>query len=293
MSKICVVGGSGFLGSHVASYLTENNHDVVIFDLKKSRWLQKNQKIIIGSITDQSSLDEAFKNVEIVYNFAGIADLNDALNKPIDTVKLNILGNVNALEAAKKNKIKRFIYASSQYVNSREGGFYRCSKHSAELYVEEYKNFFDYNILRFGSLYGPRSEIDNGLFRIVKSALENGKISYEGNKNSIREYIHISDAAKGSVDILAKEYANKIIVLTGQQSMRVYEVLHTLEEILGYSNKVEFRNENYAGHYIRTPYAYNPRIGLKYSPKTHIDIGQGLVDLVNYVRQYIQENRPE
>ena len=102
MSKICVVGGSGFLGSHVASYLTENNHDVVIFDLKKSRWLQKNQKIIIGSITDQSSLDEAFKNVEIVYNFAGIADLNDALNKPIDTVKLNILGNVNALEAAKK-----------------------------------------------------------------------------------------------------------------------------------------------------------------------------------------------
>ena len=69
--------------------------------------------------------------------------------------------------------------------------------------------------------------------------------------------------------------------------------MHTLEEILGYSNKVEFRNENYAGHYIRTPYAYNPRIGLKYSPKTHIDIGQGLVDLVNYVRQYIQENRPE
>ena len=43
MSKICVVGGSGFLGSHVASYLTENNHDVVIFDLKKSRWLQKSK----------------------------------------------------------------------------------------------------------------------------------------------------------------------------------------------------------------------------------------------------------
>ena len=95
----------------------------------------------MGDVTNLESLISALDGCECVYNFAGISDLNQALYKPIETVKLNILGNVNILEACKINKIKRYIYASSQYVNSREGGFYRCSKQSAELYVEEYKNF--------------------------------------------------------------------------------------------------------------------------------------------------------
>ena len=290
MKRVCIIGGSGFLGSHVATQLSNKNYDVTIFDKYESNWLEKNQQMIVGDITDRNSLKDALKNIDIVYNFAGIADLDDAIRKPIETVELNILGNVYALEASKKNNVKKFVYASSQYVNSREGSFYRCSKHASELYVEEYKNYFNFIILRFGSLYGPRSGADNGLFRIVKSALIDGTISYQGNKDAIREYIHIDDATKGSIEILKEKYANKVIVLTGQESMRVYEVLNTLSEILGYKNKVIFRDEIYPGHYIRTPYAFNPRIGYKFSPKTHIDLGQGLIDLIYYVKEVIEKN---
>ena len=93
------------------------------------------------------------------------------------------MGNLNVLEACRTNNVRRFIYASTVYVHSRQGGFYRCSKQASEAYVEEYQKIFglDYTILRYGSLYGPRADHNNGLYRIIKSALENGKVSYEGD----------------------------------------------------------------------------------------------------------------
>ena len=76
------------------------------------------------------------------------------------------------------NKVKKFVYASTVYVNSKEGGFYRCSKSASENYVEEYSNFYhlDYTILRFGSLYGPRSDDSNGLLNIVRNAVKHKKL---------------------------------------------------------------------------------------------------------------------
>ncbi len=280
MSKVCVIGGSGFLGSHLADQLTDMNYDVTLFDIKKSPWLKKSQKMVIGDITNFDELKDALKDCDVVYNYAGLSNLDEALSKPISTVKLNILANVYVLEASRINNIKRFVYASSQYVNSREGSFYRCSKIASEAYIEEYKKHFDFTILRFGSLYGPRSGPDNGVYRIIRDAIKFNKISYQGNINSIREYIHIYDAAKSSIEILSKEFINKTIVLTGQQSHRVYEVLNMLGEIMGIEDDIEFRNEENLGHYIRTPYSYKPLVGRKYTPKTHIDLGQGMLDLV-------------
>ena len=102
--------------------------------------------------------------------------------------------------------MKRFIYASSVYVNSREGGFYGVSKKSAELFVEEYLRAFglEFTILRYGSLYGPRSNNKNGLRKIISDAIQNNSLTYNGNKDAIREYIHVRDAAKASVKAMEK-----------------------------------------------------------------------------------------
>ena len=56
------------------------------------------------------------KDADIVYNFAAIADLNEAINKPLETININILGNANILEACREYSIQRFIYASTVYV---------------------------------------------------------------------------------------------------------------------------------------------------------------------------------
>ena len=216
MKKAVVVGGSGFVGSHVADCLSDNGYQVVIFDNVKSPWLRKDQDMVINDILNGEKLKEVIKNSEVVYNFAALADLNQTVDQPIKTAEINILGNLNVLEACRINKVKRFVYASTVYVYSREGGFYRCSKQSSEHYVEEYEKTYglDYTILRYGSLYGPRADNTNGLFRIVDSALKTGKIKYKGDIESMREYIHVEDAAYASVSILDRAFKNQSIILT-------------------------------------------------------------------------------
>ena len=286
--KVTVIGGSGFLGSYVADILSEQNHKVVIFDKIKSPWLRKNQKIIIGNILDFKKLETAISGSDIVYNFAALADIDDALKNPIESVKTNIQGTVHALELCKIYKIKRFVFASSIYVYSRDGGFYRCSKQAAETFVEEYYQLYGlkYTILRYGSLYGPRSDESNGLYKIIKKALKKNVLSYTGDKESRREYIHVEDAARASIKILDKEFTNQNLILTGQQSFYVYDVMEMLAEIMGMSKKIKFvKSEKNKGHYIRTPYSYQSRLARKYIPETHIDLGQGLLQLIDEIKK--------
>jgi len=293
MKRVCVIGGAGFLGSHVADALTAAGHHVCIYDRKASAWLGDDQEMIIGDLMDVASLEAAVKGSDIVYNFAALADLNQALDKPIETVQINVLGNAHVLEACRIYNVQRFVYASTVYVYSREGGFYRCSKQAAEHYVEEYQRVYglDYTILRYGSLYGPRADNSNGLYRIVKNALDTGVLRYQGSPDTLREYIHVQDAARASVAALGENFRNQSVVLTGQESMRVLDLLEMLAEILGLSNAVEFVAGEQLGHYVRTPYAYQPKLGLKYIPPMHVELGQGLLELIENVRSATQADR--
>ena len=284
IKKAVVVGGSGFIGSHVADSLTCKGYQVSVYDRSESQWLRKEQDMVIGDVRDVDKLKHAIADVDVVYNFAALSDLNQATEEPIETININILGNLNIMEACRLHNVSRFMYASTVYVNSREGGFYRCSKQASEAYIEEYRKKYglDYTILRYGSLYGPRSDSTNGLYRVVQSALKNGIVSYKGDVDAMREYIHVDDAARASVDALGDEFKNESVVLTGQEPMRVIDMLKMLAEILGYpTESVEFIEGKYAGHYVRTPYAYQPKLGRKYIPPMHVDLGQGLLQIVN------------
>lgn len=287
MKKICVIGGAGFLGSHVCDQLSDAGYQVIIYDRVASPWRRPGQAMVEADILDEAALDKAIAGCEAVYNFAAIADLNEALDKPLDTARINIMGNIMVLEACRRHGIRRYVYASTVYVHSREGGFYRCSKHAAEQFVEEYQRRYDmdYTVLRYGSLYGPRSDMHNGLWRLVKRALDTGLVSYEGSPEAMREYIHVEDAARASVVALGEEFRNQHVVLTGQEPMRVSDMLKMLAEILGVSQEVEFVESEHAGHYIRTPYAYQTRLGRKYVPPMHVDLGQGLLELIGEIRK--------
>lgn len=288
--KAVVVGGSGFIGSHVADQLSLAGYEVVVYDQCRSPWLRDDQLMVEGDVLDSERLIEAIAGADVVYNFAALADLNQAIDKPVTTVNVNILGNVNVMDACRAGNIKRFVYASTVYVNSREGGFYRCSKQASEAYVEEYQAVFglDYTILRYGSLYGPRADATNGLYRIVRSALQNRSVRYEGHPDSMREYIHVDDAARASVAALGDEFRNESVVLTGQEPMRVHDMLKMLAEILGLPEQsVEFIDSHYAGHYVRTPYAYQRKLGRKFIPPMHVDLGQGILQVIEEIQHDI------
>ena len=89
--KVVVVGGSGFIGSHVADELSKRGHKVTIFDKRKSKWLRSDQKMLVGDIFNYDALENAIKGNRMVYNFAALSDLNKAMSEPLISARINIL----------------------------------------------------------------------------------------------------------------------------------------------------------------------------------------------------------
>lgn len=239
--------------------------------------------MVIGNILDIESVSNVLKDTDIVYNFAGIADIDEARDRPLDTVKINILGNAIILEGCRKNEVKRFVFASSLYVYSQAGSFYRSSKQACELIIENYHESYKipYTIMRYGSLYGPRFDEKNWIHQILKQAIIEGKITRQGDGNEIREYIHVSDAARSSVDILSKEYENSYVIISGQQTMRVKDLMIMIKEIMGNRIDLEFLPATSSLHYEITPYSFNPKISKRIVGNYYLDIGQGILECLS------------
>ena len=260
--KILITGGSGFVGSHLADYFSAKGHKVTIFDIKKSKWLKQNQSFIRGNLFSKN-LAKAVNKQDVIFNFAAISDIDEAMKNPLKTAETNIIGTLKILELIKKNKnLKRFIQASSIYVNSNCGSFYRCSKKSSEEFIEEYSKLYGikYSIIRYGSIFGERSDLRNGVYKLIYSGIKNNKISYYGFKKSVRKYVHVQDVCKGSLKILEKKYENSHILLTGNKDIKVLDLMKIISERLKI-NKIEFRNEKISGHYVKTPFTYKPKKG--------------------------------
>jgi UDP-glucose 4-epimerase len=288
MTVSVVTGGAGFLGSHLADELACRDHSVTIFDLKKAAALEPGQKQVIGDLTDFDLLCKTIAGADYVYHYAALSDLNKARELPRETVKANVEGTVNVLEAARRAKIKRFVFSSTIYVYSDEGSFYRASKQACEAYIEEYQARFglDYTILRFGSLYGPRADESNGLYRLLREAARTGKIHYYGEPEDSREYIHVADAARLSADILAPEYANQHLIITGHYPMRARDLFTMFSEILGRQIQIEYaKPEIPDGHYRITPYHFHPRVGKKLTSNLYVDFGQGILQVLEQISQ--------
>tara|TARA_Y100000590_G_scaffold463096_1_gene628942 strand:+ start:1048 stop:1935 length:888 start_codon:yes stop_codon:yes gene_type:complete len=294
MKNIIVFGGSGFLGSHVADKLTQSGYSVTIFDKVKSKYLQQNQTMLQGDILNKEEVDDAINNNDFVYNFAGLADIEDSKKDPIGTVKQNILGNSIILESSVKNNIKRYIFGSTVYVYSNLGSFYRISKQACENYIEHYKQVLNlnYTILRFGSLYGPRSDIRNGIYRFIYQAFKNKKIEWSGSKDALREFIHVQDAADCAVKIIEEKYANQHLILTGHQSITINNLFIMIQEILKNQNiSFNFSESLDSEHYKTTPYIFNPKFAKKLSPDEYIDLGQGLTEMAEQISENINNEK--
>jgi len=198
------------------------------------------------------------------------------------------MGVTTALEVASNSKIKRFMYASTMYVYSSNGSFYRASKQASEIIVKAYSDEYsmDYTFLRYGSLYGPRAQSWNGLYKYVDQIMKDGHLDYNGTGEERREYIHVQDAARLSVDTLSERYINKSVTITGLQVLDSHSLINMIFEIAGLKNSVSFSDKNVSNdHYKITPYRYQPDQAIKIVPDEFIDIGQGIMDLIEEIHK--------
>ncbi|MXV17419.1 NAD-dependent epimerase/dehydratase family protein [Hufsiella ginkgonis] len=286
--NVAIFGGSGFLGLYLVEELRRRAHTVSVYDLSPPRRQFPELRFKHIDIMDAVSVSDEISGggFDIVINLAGFANLDQSTKYPYRTMELNVLGNINILEACVKTGIQRFVYASSAYAMSDKGSFYGISKLTSEKIVEEYSVRFDlsFTILRYGSVYSEMSYDNNYIYNLVEKAVTTGRIDHGGDGNEIREYIHASDAAKLTVDIIENdEYKNEHVIFTGTEKLRRIELFEIINEILGNKVSINLKSGEYHHHYRFTPYSYAPTISKKLIANPHIDMGQGILECIKEV----------
>ena len=217
--NIGVIGGSGFIGSHVVDKLVDTGHEVTVFDMMKPH--REDVRHIYIDITDLSQTTVALTGgYDAIYLLAAMADVNDIFKNPVEAGEVNIMGVANVLEAARRNEIKHFILASTVWVYEmakepnvaedtsllphRVNHVYTASKLAAELYCQSYRKLYNqpFTILRYGIPYGPRARGGTVIATFVRKALNGETLTIMGDGAQYRNFIYVEDLARGNVAAL-------------------------------------------------------------------------------------------
>jgi len=294
--NIGVIGGSGFIGSHVVDKLVDEGHKVTVFDIMKPHRDDVVHKVI--DITNLTNTTVALAgDYDAIYLLAAMADVNDCYKNPVSTVEVNILGVVHVLEACVKNDIDRFIFASTVWtyglsddsnvdedssinITNKEH-IYTASKVAAETLIQSYNTLYnqDFTILRYGIPYGPRARGGTVLPIFVRLAMEGKPLTIQGDGSAHRKFIYVEDLAYGNVASLSSEGKNQVINLEGPRNISVKEVAETVNDLFEGKveiNYVEARPGDYAGKIVSNEKGkkllnWEPKVDFKEGAKSFLD----------------------
>lgn len=243
--NVLVTGGSGFIGSHIVDVLIEEGHVVKCLDIKPP--LRGDIAYINGSILDRELIDSALKECDAVFHVGGFSNINFVKGNPVGTIELNTLSTTYLLEACrKKTPQPHFIYASSVYVFDRNGHLYTTSKACSERIIEDYSSLYGvpYTILRYGTVYGPRSREADVIYLFVKNALDEKTIKINGDGTQTRNFIHVRDLAVGSVKVLKNEKAkNKTLVIANPISVSINDLAEIVSGSVSPNVEIKYTGE--------------------------------------------------
>lgn len=255
--KVIVTGGCGFIGSHLTERLLNEGHDVTVIDnLSTGRELNiahlkhfKTLKFVRSDISDFSTIEPHFKQVDWVFHIAALADIVPSIENPLTYHHSNVNGTISVLEAARKNNIKHLVYAASSscygipdiYPTPETAPIksqypYAVTKNLGEQYVMYWNQIYGLPVtsLRFFNVYGPRSRTSGtygavfGVFLAQK--LNNKPFTIVGDGKQTRDFTFVSDIADACITAAKNDNAIGQIMNVG--SGNTYSV-NLLTQLLG------------------------------------------------------------
>jgi UDP-glucose 4-epimerase len=290
--RVCVTGGSGFIGSHVVDALIAAGHDVRVFDLRAGE--RNDADYRTGSLLDEAALLNTCEGMEAIFHLAAVADVNDVTRDPVGAIDLNVGGTVRVLEAARKARVGRVLLASTVWVYSSVNAghedvvdesacfapsaarqIYTSSKIAAELMCRDYwtAHQLSYTILRYGIPYGPRMRATLVIPIFVRKALAGEALTVAGDGSQHRKFVYVEDLARAHVLALDEQAANQTYNLDGQEKVTILRIAETVLRLTGAKQPIEFmpaRGGDYAGADVSSEKA---RIELSWEPQIGFEEG--------------------
>lgn len=270
-----VTGGAGFIGSHVARKLAEQNQPVVVLDnfndyynpaikRENARRLAELRGVTIveGDVRDSALIDELFSRhaVRRVAHLAAMAGVRNSVDQVGLYMQVNTIGSMNLLEAARRYQVEQFVLASTSSVYGkteilpfietdtadRPLASYPASKRAAEILAHTYAHLHGLNVtaLRFFNVYGPAGRPDMMPMKLMNAAVDGTAVKIFNHGDIYRDWTYIDDTVDG--------------VLTALERPLGYEVIN-----LGFGNPISLRDfidiiEEYSGRHINTVDAPTP-----------------------------------
>ncbi len=255
--RVIVTGGCGFIGSHIVEQLLREGHEVTVIDnlstgrLLNIKHLISNKRLtfVEADISDHTKILPYFNNIDWVFHIAALADIVPSIEEPLKYHNSNVNGTISVLEAARKNNIKRFIYAASSSCYGIPDSFptnekaeirpqypYATTKYLGEQYVLNWHKIYNLPVtsMRFFNVYGTRSRTSGtygavfGVFLAQK--INNKPYTIVGNGMQTRDFTFVTDVANACIK--AAESNSVIGEVMNVGSGNTYSV-NKLVELLG------------------------------------------------------------
>lgn len=275
-NKILVTGGAGFIGSNIIEYLLQKKNKITCLDnliTGKKENIEiflddPNFKFIEGDITNFDDCDRACKGNNIILHQAALGSVPRSIENPLRTNDININGFLNILWSAKKNNIKRIVYAasSSTYGDSKklpkienQIGLplspYAVTKYVNELYAGVFANLYDLELigLRYFNVFG-RKQDSNGAYAAAIPKFIKAFINYEspiihGDGSQSRDFTYIDNVIQANelAATTKNNYAlNQVYnIACGEQSF-LNDLVETLKELLSkFDDQIKNVNVSY------------------------------------------------
>ena len=303
--NIGVIGGSGFIGSHLVDKLLEHGHEVTVFDIKKPH--RDDLTHINIDITDLSKTTIALTgSYDVVYLLAAMADVNDVYKNPVEAGEINVMAVGNILEAARRNEIQRVILASTVWlyemaINSevteetplspdRVNHVYTASKLGAELYCHAYQKLYaqDFTILRYGTPYGSRARAGTVIAIFIRKALNHEPIIILGDGSQYRNFVYVEDLALGNVAALETVASNQTYNLDGNRPVTIKEIAETVQKLVG-NVEIEYRDARAGDYQGKLVSIEKARKELNWEPKVNLE--EGIARYIEWYKENIFRNK--
>jgi len=269
--RILITGGLGFIGSHLAARLLEDNNEVVIIDNESTGLLSNisgvanDKKLTIHkqSILDEEFLDSVVSKTDYIFHLAAAVGVFNIVNKPIASMVTNIQGTENILKLALKYRLPVFLTSSSEVYGKNTSdslketddrvigspSILRWSYSEAKAIDESlaYAYFVEHQletrIVRFFNTVGPRQLGSYGMVvpRFIKSALEDEPISIYGDGSQTRCFAHVMDVVDAVMLVaFSPETVGKTINIGNNQEISMFDLAQKIISITNSKSKIVY-----------------------------------------------------